>query len=172
MKRLVCMALVFCLALCVFGGCGDKEPKDSSSAPSAVPTLAPTPTPARTAKAVEIHADGGLNVRDAASTDGEILGVAEDGSMLPLLVENAKDGWYQVQYQGKSAYVSAEYAQVKEISLEEYNKLKGSSSDDPDASKASSQPEGSKSGSSKSPSSQPEASQAESSRLGDSEDGE
>ena len=44
--------------------------------------------------------------------------------MLPLLVEEEKDGWYQIEYQGKPAYVSAEYATVQEVTLEEYNQLR------------------------------------------------
>ena len=85
---------------------------------------APTPVPVQMAKAVKVNATDGLNIRSQASTDSEILGLADNGDMLPLLVEEEKDGWYQIEYQGKPAYVSAEYATVQEVTLEEYNQLR------------------------------------------------
>ncbi len=142
MKKWLCCALALCLVAGLLCGCGKKD-KDSagdnsgsSALSSAAPTTAPTPTPAPKAKAAKIQADGGLNIRAEASTDGEILGLAENGSMLPLLVENPSGGWYQVEYQGKTAYISAEYASIVEVSLEEYNQLKldqesSGSSEDP-----------------------------------------
>ncbi len=61
------------------------------------------------AKALRVTADSGLNVRKEASTDSEILGLAENGSRLALLLEDAQNGWYQVQYEGQAADVSADY---------------------------------------------------------------
>ncbi len=136
MKRLCVLALAFCLFAVGLAGCGkeDEEPNSSSSSIA-------SPTPASTAsvqkaKAVRIHADGGVNIRAEASTDGEILGLAEDDTLLPLLVETPADGWYQVEYEGKTAYIFAEYAAVEEITLEEYNQLKTGASSSPSPSAA------------------------------------
>ncbi len=150
MKRIVCLALALCLAAGMLCGCGKKEEKESSSsqaASSAAASPAPVSSaPVQMAKAVKVDADGGLNIRSQPSTDGEILGLAEDGSMLPLLVEKPSDGWYQVEYQGKTAYVSAEYAEAQDVTLEQYNKLK-------EEGETSSSPESASSGASSSPAS-------------------
>lgn len=172
MKKWAFLLLTVIVAALFLGGCGNKEDAGSSSAlSSAAPTMTPSPTPAQMAKAVLVDADGGLNVRSEASTDGEILGVADDGSMLPLLLETPKDGWYQVEYQGKTAYVSAEYAQVKEISLETYNGLKngGTASSSPSSSLSSS---AASSAAPVSSTATPSPSPTPSAFSGDSEDGE
>ena len=48
------------------------------------------------------------------------------------MLEEEQDGWYQVEYEGSPAYVSAEFAQVQEITMTEYNALrKGETAPDP-----------------------------------------
>lgn len=123
------------LAALTLAGCGNG--KDESSDPQAAasptpPVVQATPQPEQKAKAVKVNAPDGLNIRSKASTDSEILGLAEDGSLLPLLLEEEQDGWYQVEYEGSPAYVSAEFAQVQEITMTEYNALrKGETATDP-----------------------------------------
>lgn len=132
MKKLVCFTLALCLMAMLFAGCGGGGEGDnsSSSVVSGQPaTTTPTPTPApQTAKALRVTADSGLNVRAQASTDSEILGLAENGERLALMLEDPQNGWYQIQYEGQTAYVSADYAEVIEVTLEEYNQLRGSGS--------------------------------------------
>lgn len=178
-KKIICLMLALLMVSVLFAGCGNDNTESSSSLPSVVPTVEPTAPPVQKAKAVRINASSGLNVRATASGDGEILALAEDDSLLPLLVEDPKDGWYQVMYDGQVAYVSAEYAKVEEITLEEYNKLQNgenpsssgedSSSQSKSSSSSSSSPPSSSSGSS---SSQPESGDSQPVRGGDSEDGE
>ena len=128
------LAAVGLVAL-TLAGCGNG--KDESSDPQAgasptPPVVQATPQPEQKAKAVKVNAPDGLNIRSKASTDSEILGLAEDGSLLPLLLEEEQDGWYQVEYEGSPAYVSAEFAQVQEITMTEYNALrKGETAPDP-----------------------------------------
>ena len=123
------------LAALTLAGCGNG--KDESSDPQAgasptPPVVQATPQPEQKAKAVKVNAPDGLNIRSKASTDSEILGLAEDGSLLPLLLEEEQDGWYQVEYEGSPAYVSAEFAQVQEITMTEYNALRqGETAPDP-----------------------------------------
>ena len=52
----------------------------------------------------------------------------ENGQRLALMLEDPQNGWYQVQYNGQTAFVSADYAEVVEVTLEEYNQLRGTSS--------------------------------------------
>ena len=179
------------LAALTLAGCGNG--KDESSDPQAgasptPPVVQATPQPEQKAKAVKVNAPDGLNIRSKASTDSEILGLAEDGSLLPLLLEEEQDGWYQVEYEGSPAYVSAEFAQVQEITMTEYNALrKGETAPDPagpppqagDTDSSSSETSSQETSSQETPSSQPEEtsssqSESESSSTAsvDQEDGE
>lgn len=128
MKRFFSVLLALCLLAAALYGCGKKDDgKETSSGAlsSAVTSQASTtPESVQMGKAVQVKAESGLNIRSGPSTDSEILDLAEDGSKFPLLVEKPSDGWYQIEYDGKSAYVSAEYAEVVEVTLEEYNQLK------------------------------------------------
>ena len=179
------------LAALTLAGCGNG--KDESSDPQAgasptPPVVQATPQPEQKAKAVKVNAPDGLNIRSKASTDSEILGLAEDGSLLPLLLEEEQDGWYQVEYEGSPAYVSAEFAQVQEITMTEYNALrKGETSTDPagpppqagDTDNSSSETSSQETSSQETPSSQAEEtsssqseSQSSSTASVDQEDGE
>lgn len=168
MKRFFVLLLAFCLIATLFCGCG-KNKKTNSSQPSsssaivATPTPSPTPAPVK-AKAARIKADDGLNVRSSPSTDAEILGLAVNNSKLALLIDAPSNGWYQVYFEGKTAYIYAEYAEVVEVSQEEYNNLKGDSKATPAPSGNTDDPQ--------SPSSGASASATASSVSSKSEDGE
>ena len=126
-KLLVSLLIALCLLLPVFSGCGGKEDKKenpSSASSSLLVRATPSPVPVQKAKAVRVKADDGLNIRSAPATEAEILGLADKTSYPPLMLEPAADGAYQVEYEGKTAYVSAEFAEIKEITLNEYNKLR------------------------------------------------
>lgn len=132
MKKWMCLVLGLCMTAALLSACGEDDKNSDSSLSSgagacssmAAPIATPSPTPEQMAKAVKVKADDGLNIRSKGSTDGDKLGLAKNGSKLALLVEDEKDGWYQVSYNGKAAYVSAEYVDVVEVTLDEYNRLK------------------------------------------------
>ena len=126
-KRGLAALLAGCLLVGGLAACGDKEKDSSSSTGSGLASIPPVaataaPTPAATAKAVKVTADV-LNVRKSASTDSDILGMVEEDAKLALLSETAEDGWYQVQYEGGPAFVSAEFVQVVDITIEQYQQL-------------------------------------------------
>ena len=128
LKRILPLLLAGCLLLALAACGNDQKPASSAAAsPSAEPAAAatPTPTPVPEAKAAKVRANGGLNLRKEPSTDSEVLLLTEDGDLLPLLMDKATDGWYQVQYRGMTGYVSADYVEVVAITLENYNLLKG-----------------------------------------------
>ena len=174
MKKIAYLTVFLCLIALLFSGCGgDKGEKDTSSVVSGTPaTVSPSPTPApQKAKALRVTADSGLNVRAEASTDSEILGLTENGDRLALMLEDEQNGWYQVRYQGKTGYVSADYVEVIEVTLEEYNQLSGNSeSSESSGSSTSSEDSSSSSGYSSSGESSSETSSSTSSA--DEEDGE
>ena len=98
--------------------------------------------------------------------------VSEETSRnLALMLEDEQNGWYQVRYQGKTGYVSADYVEVIEVTLEEYNQLSGNSeSSESSGSSTSSEDSSSSSGSSSGGESSGETSSSTSSA--DEEDGE
>lgn len=177
MKRILALVLAIILLAALLCACGKKSnknktssnnPSSSSPASSAVTTSSipvVTPEPVKMAKAAKVSADGGLNIRSEPSTDADILGVAEDGSLLPLLKEKATDGWYEVEYEGKTGYIYAEYAKPQDVTLAEYNRLR--SSGDADTSSSSSSDESSSSSGDTSSSSD-----SSSSKSSNTEDGE
>ena len=91
-------------------------------------------------------------------------------------MEDAQNGWYQIQYEGKTAYVSAEYAEVIEVTMDEYNQLRGTFPTDSGSSQTeepSSSSESSTSEPSSTPTPSPGSSGNESSTTTmDEEDGE
>lgn len=71
------------------------------------------PVLADTIGGAKVSAGGsGLNLRSEASMSSASLELVPDGAF--LLVEEALDGWYKVVYDGKSGYVSADYALFSE----------------------------------------------------------
>lgn len=154
MKRWIALILATSLlatSLCACGKDKKKDDGDTSSLVSSVSSSAPVsssepPVVVQSAKAAKISAEGGLNIRAEASTDAEILGIADDGSLLPLLLETPTDGWYQVEYEGKTGYISAEFATAQDVTLAEYNRLRtgnsSSAAEGDDTSQVSSTTEG------------------------------
>lgn len=126
-RRGLAALLAGCLLTGALAGCGADEKDGSSGTGSGLASIAPplataAPTPAATAKAAKVTADV-LNVRKSPSTDGEWLGSVEEGDQLPLLVDSPQNGWYNVQFEGGPAYVSAEFVEVVEITVEQYQQL-------------------------------------------------
>ena len=66
-----------------------------------IPALAATGT---------VDTEGGtLRVRDQSGTHGQVLATLEDGTRVEVL-STAENGWYQIFYQGKTAYVPSDVA--------------------------------------------------------------
>lgn len=119
--------LAGCLLVGTLAACGGDEKDNSSSSGTGLasvpaPLATAAPTPASTAKAVKVTADV-LNVRKSASTDSDVLGTVSEDDRLALLSDTPQNGWYNVQYEGGPAYVSAEYVTVIDITTEQYQQL-------------------------------------------------
>lgn len=65
-----------------------------------------------TVSTVAVSTSGGLRVREAPGTDSEIITTMGEGESLDVLEE--LDGWIKVQLDDEEAYISSEYAQVKQ----------------------------------------------------------
>ncbi|WP_270997805.1 N-acetylmuramoyl-L-alanine amidase [Listeria seeligeri] len=59
-----------------------------------------------------VNSDGGLNVREKPSTSSKSLGLLNNGDQ--VTVTSQQDGWAQIQYQGKNAWVSSDYLTIRE----------------------------------------------------------
>ena len=75
-----------------------------SSQVSSTPTVTTTTT-ASTA-GIYVTTDA-LNMRSGPSTEHEVLGVLPKGTVVEVL--GTENGWHRIHYQGKTAYVSADY---------------------------------------------------------------
>lgn len=174
-RRSLAALLAGCVLACSLAACGEDDDSGSSSNVSSgsdmAATISPSPTPQRTAKAAKVTGDT-VNVRKTSSTDSDdnILGMVEEGDMLALLTDTAQDGWYQIQYQGSPAYISADFVTVVDITIEMYNQLSAAATPEPSASPTQ------EPGNSPSPddpaANQGGSSAAPSSSAADSEDGE
>ncbi|MDI3477858.1 MAG: 2,3-cyclic-nucleotide 2-phosphodiesterase / 3-nucleotidase / 5-nucleotidase [Thermoanaerobacterium sp.] len=71
------------------------------------PAPAPTPTPQYDYGIVTVSA---LNVRAGASTSSKVIGVLHAGNIVNLISES--NGWYQIDYNGKTGYVYGKYVAV------------------------------------------------------------
>ncbi|MDT0003143.1 N-acetylmuramoyl-L-alanine amidase [Listeria cossartiae subsp. cayugensis] len=59
-----------------------------------------------------VSSDGGLNVREKPSTASNSLGLLNKGDQ--VTVTSQQNGWAQIQYNGKSAWVSSDYLTIRE----------------------------------------------------------
>ncbi|EAF5657114.1 SH3 domain-containing protein [Listeria innocua] len=59
-----------------------------------------------------VSSDGGLNVREKPSTSSTSLGLLNNGDQ--VTVTSQQNGWAQIQYNGKSAWVSSQYLTIRE----------------------------------------------------------
>lgn len=127
-------AFVLCASAC---GGGGKDKASPSPSPSQVPTPTPPAAAAEMVKIVTVSSiDGPLNIRSEANTDSEVLGQAFTGNKFELLTGNYTSEWHEISYQGKKAYVYAEFVTVSEVDKSTLNTASAdpSASADPNAS--------------------------------------
>ena len=59
-----------------------------------------------------VNVKNNVNVRASASSDGELLGHASLGKSFTLKSKSPKDGWYEIEYEGRTGYIAKDYLQV------------------------------------------------------------
>ena len=76
--------------------------------PTQLPTATATPTPTPTQEAKEtVYCTSPVNVRDAASTGSNVIGMLSTGDAVERL--GRKGGWVKILYEGQEAYVYQDY---------------------------------------------------------------
>lgn len=119
-KVLIALAILLALLLGAFGGYlyfkNSNKPKEESKPAETTTTPPETKTPD---KIVYITADGGLNMREDASSSSKSLAVIPNGTKLTVLEE--KDGWYKVEYNGQTGWVSKDFvSETKPADMQTY----------------------------------------------------
>ncbi len=120
-KIMIFMALIGTLLL---AGCKSDKAEPSSSLASQPIVSSPAPEEKKVQLGKVKGTDVGLNIRKEASTDAEVLGLAQDNSFLILASsDKVGDSWYQIKYNDAVAYVSADFLEIKEYTSAEASVL-------------------------------------------------
>lgn len=132
MKKLALLVVVVSITLgLLLHGCGKKKttepPPDpdltSGSSmddlPNELPDVLPEELPGAQIMVGYVLREG-VNVRSSASTNSASLGKLSRGDMLLILKSGAIAGdnggtWYEVRYDGKSAFIHSDYLEAKEM---------------------------------------------------------
>ena len=109
MKRILLLFLVVS-ALCLLCACGDPS-SDSADQPDGGAESDAAPVPVLVGVVVDTD---NVNLRVAPSQESRIIDNLVAGSMLRVVEEEAKDGWYQVIARGDTAYVYADFLYVSQ----------------------------------------------------------
>jgi uncharacterized protein YgiM (DUF1202 family) len=131
MKKLALLVVVAIIAVCLLlYGCGKKKtpvtpppdpPPDSGAITDELPDELPEyPEPSDAPILVGYVLREAVNVRASASTDSASVGKVSRGDMLHILKSGTTAGnnggtWYEVRFEGKSAYIHADFLQVREM---------------------------------------------------------
>lgn len=63
-----------------------------------------------------VNCKNDVNIRSGPSTDSEIIGVANKGTTLTIVPQDQyKEGWYMVDFEGQTAYISADYVNIDAV---------------------------------------------------------
>jgi len=63
-----------------------------------------------------VNCKNNVNVRSEPSTKSEIIGIADKGTELTILpFDTFIDGWYKVEFQGKTAYISKDFMDIEPV---------------------------------------------------------
>lgn len=86
---------------------------DTTAAPSEettepAPEEAPEETPAETFAEYQMYAAGSVNIRSGPGSDQEVLGQTGDGDSITVIGPE-ENGWLPVNYNGQTAYMSAQF---------------------------------------------------------------
>lgn len=96
--------------------------EDSSSlaalAPAPTPTIEPTPEPTKEPENTITYAiaNKGVNIRKEANSDSKRMGFANQGDKLIITQAFYTDKWHQIDYNGQTCYVSANFCDIADAS--------------------------------------------------------
>ncbi len=67
-----------------------------------------------------VNCSNDVNIRSGPGTDSEVIGVAKKGASLTILPqEKYIEGWFMVEYEGQTAYISADYVDINAVAKDD-----------------------------------------------------
>lgn len=84
---------------------------------TAAPTATPAPAYTYTDLSATMYAKSAVNVRSLPSTDGERVGGLSTNQEVTVTGQCNETGWYRIDYQGTTAYVSNKYIVAEKIAV-------------------------------------------------------
>lgn len=129
MKKIIAVFLAFSLICLTACGSKNKDTDEVSSTPEPVVSIQEEMVLVGTIKG----ATAGLNIREEPSTSGDVLAVAQNGtSFLLAAADKVDEDWYKIRFKEGFAYVSAEFFNIKEVTVSESQTLLANISKDAD----------------------------------------
>lgn len=121
LKGYFCRGTAFILlVVCMLAlyGCSKDEPEPEDTGGDDIVEVTPSDTsPEPEIQTVlmgtVIEVDSHLNIRSSPSTSGSILGTAKAGDRFVVKTEFVTEEWHEIEFEGVSAYVHANYLSVK-----------------------------------------------------------
>jgi uncharacterized protein YgiM (DUF1202 family) len=127
MKKLALLVIVVIIAICLLvHGCSKRKAQGPSQGSDPtngqfddLPDFLPEPLDGPIMVGYVLR--DSVNVRSSASTDSDSVGKVLRGDMLRILKSGAIAGsnggaWYEVRFNGRSAYIHADFLEAKEMS--------------------------------------------------------
>ena len=114
---LILMVAFFAFSVCACSSGGSES--GASSMPDITAQTTPKPTEApKNADVVIVNTDG-VNIRASADTEAEVYTQAYTDEAFLLVKKDVKDGWHQIKYDGKDAFISSEFTKIETMTAEE-----------------------------------------------------
>lgn len=67
-----------------------------------------------------VNCSNDVNIRSGPGTDSEVIGVAKKGASLTILPQETYiEGWFMVEYEGQTAYISADYVDINAVAKDD-----------------------------------------------------
>lgn len=169
-KKLACVLLALGVSAAVFGCSSGEGKKTPSSGLDITITTTPSPSPEPQDEAkvqlVKITKND-VNIREEANTDCQVFTQGSNGDYFLLKEKDSPKDWNKIEYDGKDAYVSAQYCEIEEYAKTEADSLLSGGA--PKDENSSSEDSASSDDTSSSDSSQEDSSQDETSDEGNSD---
>ena len=126
MKKVILILSVVIIALLACACSSGSAKSEASSLPDITAEVTPKPTkaPSKTVEIAIVNTDG-VNVRADSDTEAEVYTQAYLNEAFLLVKKDVKEGWNQIKYDGKDAYISSEFTTIESMSEAEAAKKLG-----------------------------------------------
>ena len=133
MKKVILILSVVIIALFACACSSGSAKSEASSLPDITAEVTPKPTkePVKTVEIAIVNTDG-VNVRADCDTASEVYTQAYLNEAFLLVKKDVKEGWNQIKYNGKDAYISSEFTTIESMTEAEAAKKLGAEENSPE----------------------------------------